>query len=303
MTDPQIDEIEHSRMSLGDHIAELRTRLFRGALAVLIAFCVGYSFSTPIVEVVLRPLNLCMEMLVEQEQQRCEGLLAADPELERWEFFEPTAAGGERLVWSPVGDMVYRSSHTGFFFVFKIVIFFAIVVGSPILLWELWQFIAAGLYKRERRMLLRYFPAAVSLLIAGILFGYFLVLPYAQFFLASMVDPRLKAKFLPELSDYLSLATMMTIVLGAIFQLPILMHALVKLDLVKRDVLVKHRPHFVVGSFVVAALLTPPDPFTQAMLAIPMALLYELGLFWTRFIRTPEALVEPEAAEAPEAHA
>ncbi len=294
MTDDRDHEIEETRMTLGEHIAELRKRLARGLAAVLIAFFIGYAFSSHIVTAVMWPLDRARAMLIEREVARCEALLAKNPAWERSKFFESTAAGGEELLWSPVGSTIFTSSTEGFFFVFKIVIFFAVVIGSPVLLWELWQFIAAGLYQGERKTLLRYFPAAVTLLTAGVLFGYFVVLPYAQFFLAGMVDPELRIQFMPRLADYLSLATMMTLALGAIFQLPILMHALVKLELVERAVLVKHRPHFVVGAFIVAAFLTPPDPFTQSMLAVPMTILYEAGLVWTRFLPRSAAQPSPE---------
>ena len=280
------DTIDQTRMTLGEHLEELRRRLFRGVLALLAAFVVGLVFQDEITRVFVTPLNTALARVERDAVARFEERLAADPALPRSTFFtsDDPAQPQLRPEYRATGRPIITSAGEGFFFVLKLSALFALVAGSPVLLWELWQFIGAGLYRREKRALLRYFPWAVSLLALGVVFGY-LMLPWVQYFLVA--SGTREAQYMPKLSEYMSLTLMLTVALGAIFQLPILMHALVALDLVERSTFKKYRPHFIVAAFIVGGLLTPPDPFTQSMMAVPMILLYEIGLLWTRGLQKP----------------
>jgi sec-independent protein translocase protein TatC len=161
----------------------------------------------------------------------------------------------------------------------------------------MWRFIAAGLYLHERRVVGRTIPISLLLFVAGGVFGYFVMVPYGLYFLATAFPPE-KLEFLPRLSEYLSFLSLLTLALGLVFQLPLLMYVLVRIDLVEREAFRKYRRYFIVGAFIVAALLTPPDPFTQLLLAGPMIVLYEVGLLWTRFAQKRVRPGEPDQPEA-----
>ena len=277
------ETIDPTRMTLGEHLEELRARLFKGLAAVGIAFAVAFSFDEAIAQFVMAPLVTTIERLNSDEADQWEAHLAEHPEEARTKYFQSAEPSDRTLRedYRAAGRPISTAAGEEFFFALKICLFFALTIGSPVLLWQLWQFIAAGLYARERKALLKYFPFAVLLLVSGITFGYWVMLPWAMYFLQSTFGPTIGV-FVPKLSEYLSLASMMTLALGAIFQLPILMHAVVSLGLVERATFIKFRPHFVVGAFVVSAMLTPPDPYTQFMMAGPMVVLFEIGLLATR---------------------
>lgn len=287
------DPARGKRMSLGEHLDELRRRLTRGILAVLVAFVAGYFFYDQTTEVVMRPMRQSLEWLDSDQVEKYEALLAADPSVPRSTYFvSDDPAETELLPELTVAD---RPQAIGFgetmWFSIKVTLIFALFVGAPVLLWQMWQFIAAGLYDNERRIVLSYFPTSIALFLAGVGFGFFIMVPYGFYFLAGTLPPE-KVAFSPRLSDYLSLLLSLTLALGAIFQMPLLMHVLVRLDLVTRQTFSKYRAHFVLGAFVIGALLTPPDPFTQMLMAGPMIVLFEIGLISTRWIRRPTA-VEP----------
>ncbi len=280
------DPFAHTRMSLGDHLSELRKRLIRGVAAVLVAFLVGCVIYRPIADVFLRPMHWSLGKLRQDQVERYERELSLHPELSRSTYFESDDSSEQDL--RDQYDVADRPITTGFaegyWFVFKIAMYFALAVGAPILLWELWQFIAAGLYARERRAVTLAVPTSFLLFVAGVLFGYFVLVPWSFYFLGKAF-PVEEVQFLPRLADYLSLLSALTLALGLVFQLPLVMHVLVKIDLVQRATLVRQRAHFIVAAFVIAAFLTPTtDPFSQCLMAIPMVLLYELGLFTSRFV-------------------
>jgi sec-independent protein translocase protein TatC len=288
---------EQTRMSLGEHIEELRKRLIRGLLAIFIAFFVGWFFKDATTEVVMRPMRQSLEWLDRDQVAKYEAKLAADPELRRSEFFLSDDPADEQL--RPDLTVSTRPQALGyaepFWFALKVTLIFAFTVGAPVLLWQMWMFVAAGLYPHERKVVFSYFPVSVALFAGGVAFGFFVLVPYGFYFLASTFPPE-KVAFSPRLTDYFSLLSILTLALGAIFQLPLLMQVLVRLDLVQRKTLASYRTHFLVGAFIIGAMLTPPDPVTQALLAGPMILLYEIGLLFARF-------VEPKPAPAPEAGA
>lgn len=270
------DEIDETRMTLGEHLDELRSRLIKGLLAIAVAFFAGYAFRDTVAAIVLRPLHQAMDRIEAAAVREAERAIAEDG-VPRQELFD--ASG--RLLHSPVGVVQTTAAGESFFFAVKVVLIFSIAAGSPVLLWQLWRFVAAGLYRRERRALLKYFPYAVILLLAGMLFGYFVLLPWGMYFMQTTLRAP-GTVFNPKMSEYLSLAVAMTLTLGAVFQLPLVIYALIRLDIVPRETFTKYRPHFIVGAFFVAAVVTPPDPYTQMMVALPMIALFELGILSAR---------------------
>jgi sec-independent protein translocase protein TatC len=279
------DPFQSTRMTLGEHIEELRRRLVRGVAAILVAACVTWIWYPEISHALLRPMRQALAKVDREQVEKYEALLREHPGEPRSKYFasdspderrlKPELTIGQRMAATGIGE--------GFGFAMRATLYAALAVGAPVLIWEMWQFIAAGLYARERKAVRKYFPISVLLFLAGGLFGFFVLLPWGFYFMASVYPPE-DVQLLPSLERYMTLLTGMTLALGAVFQLPLVMYALVRLDLVQRATFARFRPHFVVAAFVVAGILTPPDPITQPLLALPMVGLYELGLLWARFV-------------------
>lgn len=282
-------------MTLGEHLGELRTRLIRGIVALAVTFGVGWYFYEELGQVLVRPLHSALEALDARQVAKYEKLLAENPGEPRSQYFTSDDPGSKQL--KPELTIEKRPVVTGvgegFLFALKVATLFACFAGGPFLLWQMWQFIAAGLYSHERRVVLSYFPASIGLFLGGVLFGYFVMLPIGLYFLISAFPPEFAGSML-RLSEYFSFITMLSLALGLVFQLPLVMFALVHVDLVERATFVKYRAHFIVAAFVVSAVLTPPDPFTQSLMAVPMILLFELGLLATRVLRRKAPALHPE---------
>jgi Tat protein translocase TatC len=165
---------------------------------------------------------------------------------------------------------------------------FALVLASPVVIWQAWAFVAAGLYPHERAVFFRYFPFMVGLMAAGVSFGYLVALPYSLGFLVRMMDPsQVLAIF--SVGQFLTLEFALTAAMGLVFQLPLVMLALQKIGLVAHRTYVRNWRMIILVIFVVAAVVTPPDPASMVLMAIPMVLLYGLGLVLTWFGRRNDA--------------
>jgi sec-independent protein translocase protein TatC len=285
-------------MSLGDHLDELRKRLIRGLVAVALAFAVGWAFYAELSQVVLRPMHQALGWIDADQVDKYEERLAEAPELPRSTYFETDEPDDRRLrpEYTVNQKMVATGATEGFLFGLKVALFFALAVGSPVLLWEMWRFIAAGLYRHERSVVGRTIPLSLLLFFAGAVFGYFVMVPYGLYFLATAFPPE-ELQFLPRLSEYLSFLSILTLALGLVFQLPLVMYVLVRIDLVPRATFRTYRSYFIVGAFILSALLTPPDPFTQMLLAGPMIVLYEIGLMCARLAERRAGTSAPAGAE------
>ena len=274
-------------MSLGDHLDELRTRLFRGLIAVVIVFAGAWGFKERIFELATEPMRDSIEWLNQEKARLLEERLAADPELERADYF--TDEGD--LVDPVPTEALSTGAGAAFFFFLKSTAYFSLFLGGPVLLYQMWMFVAAGLYSSERRLVLSYLPASLILFFVGVLFSYFVMVPYAMYFLNR--DGLLILDFQMKIDEYFTFLSTLCLGLGLVFQLPIVINALVRVELVQREDLAKFRGYFALLAFVLAALLTPPDPFTQMMMAIPMIVLWEVGLITSRLGRTaPRAEVQ-----------
>jgi Tat protein translocase TatC len=174
---------------------------------------------------------------------------------------------------------------------------FALALASPIVIWQLWAFIAAGLYKKERAIFYRYFPFMIVLLAAGILFGFFVAVPTSLGFLLRLMVIGMVAPML-SVSQYFSFLFALTTALGVVFQLPMVMVALQRVGLVRHATMVKHWRIVVLAIFILAALITPPDPFSMMMMAMPTLVLYLLGLVLTWLGKRHESPL-PAPAPAP----
>lgn len=274
------DPFEHTRMTLGEHLEELRRRLFIGLGSIFLLFWVAYAFSNEAMRIVIHPYNVMMTRLEGYYTEEAEERLADDPSIPRERYF---MHDGERERLRGLQDTRMTSVAPGetFLFQLKICVYVSLFLGSPILLWQVWMFVAAGLYKREKRVATHYFPAAAVLFVAGIVFGYFVLVPYGMYFLnrttpLDLVRPDFRVE------EYFSFLTSLCLGLGLAFQLPIVMVLLSRLGLASHKLFAKYRGHTWVIVMIVAGVLTPPDPYTQSMMAIPMLLLYEVGIVCAR---------------------
>jgi sec-independent protein translocase protein TatC len=276
------DPFAHTRMTLGEHLDELRKRLFRGVVAVAVAFAVALYFNREITVVILRPFRQVAARLNAHYLEVFRARVAARPELAE-RYFEPNGQFrfliDERLsALTPTESM---------WFVLKVAGYAALVLGAPVLLWQLWQFVAAGLYARERRWVRYFFPPALLLFAGGVLFSYFLIVPYGMFYAMQGTDLEFVK---PEirLGDYFGFLITLCLSMGLVFQLPMLMTFLGLVGVVPSATFARMRGYFVIAAFVLAAFLSPgPDVFSQIAMAAPMIVLYEVGIVGARLAGRP----------------
>jgi sec-independent protein translocase protein TatC len=238
------EERELTKMSFLEHLEELRKRLIVSIVAVGVAFLVCWNFADKIFGWLQIPLTK----------------------------FLPK---GEKLVYTRLTEpfMLYM----------KVAAFAGIFVASPIILWQLWLFIAPGLYKRERKMVIPFLISATTLFYAGASFCYFLVMPYAFPALAAIAGADMKP--ILTMTEQLSLILAMLLGFGVIFEVPVVIAFLSMIGLVSADFLAKYRRHAIVANTAIAAIITPTgDPFNLALMALPMILFYEIGIILARIL-------------------
>jgi sec-independent protein translocase protein TatC len=158
----------------------------------------------------------------------------------------------------------------------------AFLIALPVVMYQLWAFIAPGLYQHERKLIVPLIVSSYSLFIFGMAFAYFLVFPTVFEFMASYNAP-LGAEMSTDIDKYLSFAMNTFLAFGVTFEVPVVVVVLVRMGMVPLAKLREIRPYVIVGAFVISAVVTPPDVLSQLLLAIPMTLLYELGLLIARF--------------------
>lgn len=245
MSDP---EAELPRMSLPEHLTELRVRVVRSVLALFIAMFVAFFFKDQIWAFVLRPY---------QEAAALAGIDGA-----RLHAFDP----GE-----------------GFLQILKLCFLVGLVAAAPLILWQMWGFVAAGLYQHEQRTVRVFFPISIVLFFMGVVAAYRLLIPFGlRFLIGWNQDLGMETTF--RISSYLSTCLTMVFAMGFLFELPLLMLFMQATDLVERKTLKKGWRWAVLLSFVVAMFLTDPSPITQIMMAIPVVGLYMLGVWGGRFV-------------------
>ena len=175
----------------------------------------------------------------------------------------------------------------------KLSLIVAVFIAMPYVLAQIWAFVAPGLYKHERRFALPMLASSVVLFYAGIAFAYFVVFPLMFQFLASTTP--VGVKMMTDIANYLDFVMLLFLAFGVAFEMPVAVVLLVATGLVKVEALTKNRGYVVLGIFIIAAFLTPPDAISQCFMAVPMYLLYELGIVFARLAsrrRTAQAAVD-----------
>ncbi len=180
--------------------------------------------------------------------------------------------------------MIATGVVTPFFVPMKVTLMVAFVIALPYVLYQAWCFIAPGLYAHEKRLGLPLVVGSTVLFLAGMAFCYFFVFGTVFTFIAQFAPKSITPA--PDIEQYLSFVMSMFLAFGITFEVPVIVIVLTKLGIVDVAKLKEARPYVIVGAFVIAAVVTPPDVVSQLMLAIPMCLLYELGIFLARFVTT-----------------
>ncbi len=186
---------------------------------------------------------------------------------------------------------------TGTFLVpLKVTLMTAFVVALPYVLWQMWAFIAPGLYQHERKLALPVLVSSFIFFLVGMAFAYFVVFPVAFGFFAGYAPAGVT--MMTDIDKYLSFVLTMFIAFGITFETPVIVIVLVRFGVVSLEKLRSIRPYMIVGAFIVGAIFTPPDIVSQLLLAVPLWLLFELGLFVARFVKRPASREEEAARDA-----
>ena len=238
--------------SFTSHFIELRSRLLNSIIVILIVFVISYIFAEHIYNFLVEPYANAVK----------------DDQISR--------------------RLIFTALHETFITYIKVAFFTAFFIGSPVLLIQIYKFIAPGLYKNEKKAILPYLISTPILFLLGGLLVYYLVMPLAiKFFLSFETlgsNTTLPIQLEAKVNEYLSLIMRLIFAFGISFQLPILLNLLARIGVVNSNYLKTRRRYVIVIIFAIAAILTPPDPITQVGLAIPLLLLYEISIYTVRFI-------------------
>ena len=228
------------------HLVELRDRLIRALLSILIVFLCLFAWAKDLYALLAQPL------------------LASLPQ------------GGQMIATDVVGVFLVPM---------KVALMVAFLIALPYVLYQAWAFVAPGLYAHEKRLALPLVATSVLLFFVGMAFAYFVVFPSVFGFMAQIAPEGVA--WMTDIDKYLSFVLSSFIAFGVTFEVPVVVIVLVKLGVVQLSTLKEWRPYVIVGAFIVGAVFTPPDVVSQLFLAIPLCLLYELGMMLARFVSKP----------------
>ena len=247
------DEEVDREQPLMSHLLELRNRLVRACLSVVVVFLCLSPFMKTIFDFLSKPL---MVALPEGAKMLATGVVAP--------FFVPL----------------------------KVTLFLAFLLALPYVLYQMWAFIAPGLYKREKRLVFPILFSGVLMFALGMLYCYFIVFRMVFVFIAGF-SPE-SVNFAPDIDAYFSFVITMFVAFGVTFEVPIVVMVLNRIGAASYEKLAKIRPYVIVGVFVLAAVVTPPDVMSQCLLAVPLVVLYQVGLWMVKFFGKKQAPVEAD---------
>jgi sec-independent protein translocase protein TatC len=272
-------EIEASRAPLMDHLIELRGRLMVCVAAFAIGFLLCFYFASPIQIFLIKPYQAATAIHAAAAARH----VHANPIelLEVTSGLKPIPKDGQSAV-----ELIATAPLEQLFSKMKIAGFGAIVLAFPIIAWQLYRFVAPGLYRNERGAFLPFLIAAPALFVMGGALVYFVMLPFVMLFTLSqqVAADGIAVVQTTKISEYLSLVTSLLLAFGLCFQLPVVTTLLGLAGLLTSRLMVASRRYAIVGVVVIAAVVTPPDPISQLMLAVPLVLLYEISIWCVRII-------------------
>lgn len=245
---------EHREQTLIEHLLELRNRLLRTVVVLLVLFLALLPFANDIYHALAKPLLDVM----------------------------------------PAGtSMIATGVASSFVAPMKLTAWLALFIGIPYVLYQVWAFTAPGLYKHEKRFALPVLVSSVLLFYAGMAFAYFVVFPLIFAFFTATAP--VGVQVMTDIDAYLSFVLMLFLAFGIAFETPVVVTLLVAMGIVSTATLVTSRPYVIVAAFVIGMLLTPPDILSQFLMAIPICLLFEVGLLIGRLIERKRGTVESSA--------
>ena len=244
---------EEQELTLIDHLIELRDRILKSVIAIVVLFLALFAFSNDIYTYVATPL------------------IDALPEGSTMIAIDPT---------SP------------FFAPFKLTFYVAFLVAAPYVLFQLWSFVAPGLYQNEKTVAIPLFISSVLLFYGGVAFARYVLFGFVFAFFVSVAPEGISVA--PDINSFLSFALTIFLAFGIAFEVPIAVFIFIWAGIAEPESLTEKRPYVIVACFVMGMLLTPADPFTQSMLAIPMWMLFEVGIVAGKMIRKRQAEEEAD---------
>tara|TARA_R110001606_G_scaffold71247_13_gene163583 strand:+ start:127 stop:999 length:873 start_codon:yes stop_codon:yes gene_type:complete len=286
---PELDEseIEASRAPLMDHLIELRGRLLICVIAFILGFILCFAFAEPLYIFLVKPFAVAAAF----HQNLAPGTHVSPLDL----ILGTAGLKALPFVDGQMVELIYTAPLEILFTKMKLAGFGAFIVSFPILAWQMYRFVAPGLYRNEKGAFLPFLFAAPLLFLLGTALVYFVMLPFVMWFSLSqqIAGGGVSAQLLPKVSDYLSLVTALLLAFGLCFQLPVVMTLLGLAGIVNSKMMAQGRRYAIVAVVVVAAVVTPPDPVSQLMLAVPLVLLYEVSIWCVRLIELRKKKTEP----------
>jgi sec-independent protein translocase protein TatC len=254
-TQTEVDEVEASSAPLIEHLIELRRRLIWSIAAFAVAFVGCFFVAKRLFNLLVIPFKWSVE----------------------WAHLDVTKV-----------ELIYTAPQEFFFTQIKLAMFGGLVIAFPIIASQIYKFIAPGLYKNERAAFLPFLIASPILFLMGAALVYFFFTPMVMWFFLSMQqtggDGQVQISLLPKVSEYLSLIMTLIFSFGLVFQLPVVTSLMARVGLLSSAALKQKRKWAIVLAFIVAAVLTPPDPISQVSLALPTIILYEISIWTARLI-------------------
>ena len=226
-------------LSFFEHFDELRRRLIKSLVAVIVAACLFYPFVDSVLAFLIRP----------------------------------------------VGRVVFTSPSDAFVARFMLVVWGGVIFALPVILYQFWRFVSAGLKAHERKYVVFFAPLSLALFFAGSAFGYFVMIPVGMKFLLGFATDFMVPMI--TVQNYLSFVTTLVLAFGVTFELPLALMFLAKIGVVTPAFLAQKRRHAIVIILIVSAVITPPDAVSQMIMALPLVVLYELGIIVSRFVHRP----------------
>lgn len=249
------DEIDKSAAPLMEHLIELRRRLMWSIGGFFVAFLFCFFFAKQLFNLLVIPFKWATQ----------------------WAGLDPHKV-----------ELIYTAPQEFFFTQVKLAMFGGMVIAFPLIATQIYKFIAPGLYKNERNAFLPFLIASPILFLMGASLVYFFFTPMVMWFFLAMqqtgTDDQVQISLLPKVSEYLSLIMTLIFSFGLVFQLPVVTSLMTRVGMLSSEALVEKRKWAIVIAFVVAAILTPPDPISQIGLAVPTILLYEVSIWSARLI-------------------